>query len=110
MFTREQKYLVLSLKDIQEGLDEGQKMALAGYLSKLENTRKARGKQPIDAVVVDKNSLGEKAFEDAYKIVEDAVKAKEPLCDHEWEVEGVGCMGGGYVLRCKKCNAQDIEF
>lgn len=40
----------------------------------------------------------------------DKIPAKKAKCEHKWEVEGVGCMGGGYVLRCKKCGGSKVEF
>ncbi|AUG85118.1 hypothetical protein FDJ19_gp180 [Vibrio phage Ceto] len=109
MFTREQKYVVISLRDIREGLDEGQKMALAGLLSKMENHRKARGREPIEAVVIDKNTLGELPYEDGFKIVESAVHAKHQRnCEHTYKRD-IAVMGGLDVLTCTKCGHVELE-
>lgn len=68
-FKVEPKYIVASLKDVRL-LDKKDYDELSRILSRLSDIRiNKRNKPRIEAMVIDKNSLGENAFHEAVEIV-----------------------------------------
>lgn len=92
----EQKYLVASIKDIDEALNDTERLRLAALLTKLTEHRHGRGKEDIDAIVIDRYSLGEEAYSNAVEILDIALKEK--YCrenGHTW-------YSGSFEAKCCK--------
>lgn len=103
-FKRKTKYLVMSIKDVRNALSEDELEVFSAMCTKVTLHRVGEGKQLIDAVVVDKNTLGNVAYEEAYELVRVAVTAKmQRGCPHpEWNTD-FAVMGGFDVHTCTQC-------
>lgn len=67
-FKKEDKYLVISRKDIEKSLNDNQKESLYYLAGKCAEGRVLRGKEPLKCVVVESNSLN---YEKVWTMVEE---------------------------------------
>lgn len=68
MFNREDKYLVVSRKDIEQSLDAEQKQILRYLCDICASNRQSRGKEVLECVVVESTSEN---YEKVWSMVEE---------------------------------------
>ena len=109
-FERKTKYLVISIKDAREALSEDELETFSAMCTKITLHRVGKDMPMIDAVVIDKISLGNRAYEEAYEIVKAAVTAKfRKECPHpSWNTD-IAIMGGFDVHTCTRCGFVEVN-
>lgn len=93
---RENRYLVVKLKDAHDYLDEQDRHLLDALAKRVEIARKAAGKRDLQCVVVEDDWP---EYEAVWKMIE--LRTRQGNCEHEW----AGVVDGDPTW-CKWCGIQ----